>query len=181
MPRISKVTTKTGDKGFTGLADGTRLLKSDKRVHLLGEVDELNAHIGLALCQLNKKDSDLLLQVQHDLFDIGAELCQPKKHLITDDYVIELETLSTELNSQLSALKEFILPGGSPLLAQLHICRTVSRRCERTATELLDEINPITLQYLNRLSDFIFIFTRYIAFKTNTTESYWQSTFSRKS
>lgn len=181
MPRISKVSTKTGDDGTTGLADGTRLSKADKRVHLLGEVDELNAFIGLALSSIDGVYSTNLLKIQHDLFDIGAELCQPNTQLISDSYVLELDTLISELNSQLPALKEFILPSGSPLLAHLHICRTVCRRCERTATGLMTELNPITYRYLNRLSDFIFVFTRFVALKTNTTETYWQSTYSRKS
>jgi len=180
MPRISKVTTKTGDDGSTGLADGSRLSKADNRVHLLGEIDELNAFIGSAICLLATQEQSTLLKIQHDLFDIGAELCQPTVILINERYLTSLETDIEHFNEQLPALKEFILPGGSQLLAQLHICRTVCRRCERSATLLLQDINPITYQYLNRLSDFLFVYTRFMALKTKTTETYWQSIYSRK-
>jgi len=181
MPRISKVTTKTGDDGTTGLADGSRLSKADNRVHLMGDIDELNAFIASAIELINKNERSLLLKIQHDLFDIGAELCQPKKQLIDEPYLSALEIEIDRLNENLPPLKEFILPGGSALLAQLHICRTVCRRCERTATLLLNEINPITYQYLNRLSDFLFVYARYMAVNTKTKESYWQSVYSRKS
>ncbi len=181
MPRISKVTTKTGDDGSTGLADGSRLSKADNRVHLLGEIDELNAFIGSALELINDAEKPILLKIQHDLFDIGAELCQPNVILIDEPYLTALETDIDRLNEELPSLKEFILPGGSILLAQLHICRTVCRRCERSATLLLVDINPLTYQYLNRLSDFLFVYTRYMAIKTNRQETYWQSAYSRKS
>ncbi len=180
MPRISKVTTKTGDDGSTGLADGTRLSKDDKRVHLIGEIDELNSFIGLSLSSISKAFSHYLLHVQHDLFDIGAELCQPDKCLITHSYVDALETHIETMNDQLPPLSEFILPGGSTLLAQLHVSRTVCRRCERTASSMSHEFNPITLQYLNRLSDFLFVFARFMAVKTKTAETLWQSEYSRK-
>lgn len=181
MPRISKVTTKTGDDGSTGLADATRLSKADNRVHLLGEIDELNAFIASVICLVDEKHTLILIKIQHDLFDIGAELCQPKKCLIDEPYVLALDLEIDKLTKTLPSLKEFILPGGSPLLAQLHICRTVCRRCERTAASMLNEINPITFQYLNRLSDFLFVYARYLALETKTVEFFWQSKYSRKS
>lgn len=182
MPRISKVTTKTGDDGTTGLADGSRLLKSDSRIQLIGEIDELNAFIGLSISLLGDSTvTKILLNIQHDLFDVGAELCQPGKHLITEIYVYALEDLIQKYTNELPSLKEFILPGGSTLLAQMHVCRTVCRRCERLATHLKTELNPITLKYLNRLSDYLFVATRFIAQESNITEVYWQSKYSRKS
>lgn len=181
MPRLSKITTKTGDSGTTGLADGSRLDKHHARVHLLGELDELNSHIGLSMSYLT--DGDLfhqpLLQVQHDIFDLGAEICQPGKSLITEEYSDALERHMTLLNDNLEPLKEFILPSGSTLIAQLHLSRAVCRRCERTASQLLSEINPMTFRYLNRLSDYLFVITRSIAKKHNLTETYWQSNYSR--
>lgn len=181
MPRISKVTTKTGDDGTTGLADGTRLSKSDSLVHLIGEIDELNAFIGSVIGMLDKDETALLIQIQHDLFDIGSELCQPKTHLLNEEYLLFLEQNLDKLNQSLPSLKEFILPSGSLLLAQIHICRTVCRRCERTASELISDLNPITFQYINRLSDILFVFARHCAKSTGTPEVYWNSTYSRKS
>ena len=181
MPRISKVTTKTGDDGTTGLADGSRLSKADNRVHLMGEIDELNAFIGYTIELIPDDEKPQLIKIQHDLFDIGAELCQPNIHLIDEPYLTALETELERFNVHLPPLKEFILPGGSQLLAQLHICRTVCRRCERSATLLINDINPVTYQYLNRLSDFLFVYARYMAVITKTKESYWQSAYSRKS
>lgn len=180
MPRISKVSTKTGDDGTTGLADGTRLSKHDLRVHLLGEIDELNAFIGLTISSMTEHSTLLLLKIQHDLFDIGAEICQPGKQLITADYVATIDTELDKLNEKLPPLKEFILPGGSNAVAQLHVCRTICRRCERTASSMLDELNPITLQYLNRLSDLLFVYSRFIAHQSGNSESYWNSDYSRK-
>jgi cob(I)alamin adenosyltransferase len=112
--RLTKVYTRTGDQGSTGLADGSRRSKNDPRVHCMGEVDELNACLGLALSLLDDGPlQQLLFSVQHDLFDVGAELCQPGKQLITDDYVNELEKSADEFNARLDELREFILPGGS--------------------------------------------------------------------
>ena len=118
--RLSRVVTRTGDAGTTGMADGSRRDKNDARVHCLGEVDELNAQIGIVLSLMEDGSAQqLLFSIQHDLFDIGAELCQPGKQLIGDDYVAALEQSVEELNSGLPALKEFILPGGTPLVATI--------------------------------------------------------------
>jgi cob(I)alamin adenosyltransferase len=121
--RLTKVYTRTGDQGSTGLADGSRRSKNDPRVHCMGEVDELNACLGLALSLLDDGPlQQLLFSVQHDLFDVGAELCQPGKQLIT------LEKSADEFNARLDELREFILPGGSQAVASLHLARTVCRR-----------------------------------------------------
>ncbi|MBL7004728.1 MAG: cob(I)yrinic acid a,c-diamide adenosyltransferase [Gammaproteobacteria bacterium] len=179
MPRISKVTTKTGDDGTTGLADGSRLSKTDKRIHLLGELDELNAHIGLCISLSNTDQQSALIQIQHDLFDMGGEICQPGKTLINDQHISFLEEEINQKTEQLSLLKEFILPTGSPLVANLHISRTIARRCERSACDMLDELNLKTLQYLNRLSDFLFVYSRFMTQLNKEKEIYWQSQYSR--
>lgn len=181
--RLSKITTKTGDQGFTALADGSRRLKNDQRITCLGEVDELNACIGLVISSLDDQESlQLLQQVQHDLFDLGAELSQPGKQLINDDYVDFLDQKIQRMNADLAPLTEFILPGGSMLLAQLHLARTVSRRAERNLVALnqLEAVNPASLKFLNRLSDLLFILSRFIGRQSGQTEVYWQSKYSRK-
>ena len=180
--RLTKVYTRTGDQGTTGLADGSRVAKNDPRVHCMGEVDELNACIGIALSQLEDGPAQqVLFAVQHDLFDIGAELCQPGKQLITEEYVTGLETSADEFNACLSELKEFILPGGSQAVASLHLARTVCRRVERALVELngQEPINQVTCRYINRLSDLLFIVSRAQAESDGSGEVYWNSKYSR--
>ena len=180
--RLTKVYTRTGDQGTTGLADGSRIAKNDPRVNCMGEVDELNACIGIALSQLEDGPAQqVLFAVQHDLFDIGAELCQPGKQLITDEYVAGLEASADEFNACLSELKEFILPGGSQAVASLHLARTVCRRVERALVELNDRgpINQVTCRYINRLSDLLFIISRAQAHDDGSGEVYWNSKYSR--
>lgn len=180
--RLTKIITRTGDDGTTGLADGSRLKKSDLRIHCSGEVDELNAVLGLLLAALNEKASQqLLMQIQHDLFDLGAELSQPDKQLLTPDYVEYLDLHGERLNAGLPDLKEFILPGGSDVLARIHLARTVTRRVERNLVALNDQqpVNPLSLQYINRLSDLFFILARFIAKTEDQAEIYWQSKYSR--
>lgn len=181
--RLSSIVTRTGDDGSTMLGDGNRVLKNDLRIQCLGEVDELNATLGLLRSMLQVEEVDqLLFQVQHDLFDIGAELSQPGKSLITDDYVKFLDQQTQLFNNQLPALKEFILPGGSTGIAYTHIARTQCRRVERSLVALSQQqpINPQTLQYQNRLSDLFFILARFIAQQEDRQEIYWQSQFSRQ-
>ena len=164
--RLSAIVTRTGDKGTTGMADGSRRAKNDIRVHCLGEVDELNATIGVALSFLEESaEQQVLFAVQHDLFDIGAELCQPGKQLIQKVHVDSIEASAEQFNESLPPLKEFILPGGSQSVAFLHLARTVCRRVERSLLSLKEseELNPITGQYINRLSDLLFILTRSVA------------------
>ncbi len=180
--RLSKVVTRTGDEGTTGMADGSRLPKNDARVHCLGEVDELNAHIGVVLSLLEDGPAQhTLFSIQHDLFDVGAELCQPGKQLITDDYVLALEQSVETLNADLPALKEFILPGGTPTVAAIQLARTVCRRVERGMVELdsQETLNPATCRYINRLSDLLFILGRSQAYLDGSGEVYWNSKFSR--
>ena len=180
--RLSRVVTRTGDQGSTGMADGSRRAKNDARVHCLGEVDELNAQLGVVLSLLDDGPAQqLLFAVQHDLFDIGAELCQPGKALINDDYVAALEQQVEKLNENLPPLKEFILPGGTPSVAAIQLARTVCRRVERGLVTLDDEegLNPPTRRYVNRLSDLLFILGRSLAHQEGSGEVYWNSRFSR--
>ena len=180
--RLSKIVTTTGDDGSTGMADGARLSKNDPRVHCLGDVDELNAHIGLAASDLQRQvGQQILLQVQHDLFDLGAELCQPGKHIMCTAHVDFLNQQSKKMNAELPPLKEFILPGGAPELGQLHVARTVCRRAERSLVALHEQqpVNALALAYLNRLSDLLFILPRFVAQQSGLQEIYWQSEFSR--
>ncbi len=182
--RLSKIITRTGDKGTTAMADGSRRNKQDVRVHCLGEVDELNANLGLALSFIADSDiRQVLFSVQHDLFDIGAELCQPGRVLIQSRYVEALEDSAARFSESLPTLKEFILPGGAQPVAFLQLARTVCRRAERSLHGLnqTETLNPVTLQYLNRLSDLLFIFARYLALEMDGEEVYWCSDYSRMS
>ncbi len=180
--RLSAIVTRTGDEGSTGLADGSRRAKDDVRIHCLGEVDELNAVIGVALNAIEGEQvRKVLTIVQHDLFDIGAELCQPSTLLIKAMHVDGIELAAEEFNAVLPPLKEFILPAGSPATAFLHLARTVCRRVERSLVTLRakETINPITCQYINRLSDLLFILSRSVSIQNEGTEVYWQSRYSR--
>ena len=180
--RLTRVITRTGDLGTTGMADGSRCGKNDSRVHCLGEVDELNASIGVAVSLLEDGPvQQVLFAVQHDLFDIGAELCQPGKQLLGEDYVSGIEASAERFNTALPALKEFILPGGTPAVAALQLARTVCRRAERHLVELnsAERVNPATLQYINRLSDLLFILARAQAHSEGGGEVYWNSKYSR--
>jgi cob(I)alamin adenosyltransferase len=182
--RLSNIVTRTGDKGTTGMADGSRRSKNDARVHCLGEVDELNASIGVALSFIEDDQvQQVLFSIQHDLFDIGAELCQPGKSLIQQVHLDAIESSAAQFNEPLPALKEFILPGGSQAVAFLHLTRTICRRVERSLVALkdLEELNPITVQYINRLSDLLFILARSMAHQDCGSEVYWRSKYSRLS
>ena len=161
--RLSKIATRTGDQGTTGLGDGSRVDKDSLRIHTMGEVDELNSHLGLLLCEalpdaLRKE----LVTIQHDLFDLGGELCIPGYALITESHVLRLDTLLASYNVGLPALKEFILPAGSRAAAQAHVCRTVCRRAERSMVTLgkTETVNDAARQYMNRLSDLMFVLAR---------------------
>jgi len=131
--RISKVTTSTGDSGTTGLADGQRVEKSSLRIEVIGEVDELNSVVGMLVTNMSESDplKSNLLAIQHDLFDLGGELAMPGEEFFNADSLVELEAIADQLNSELPALKDFILPGGDLLTAWSHMARTVCRRCER--------------------------------------------------
>ena len=180
--RLTRIYTRTGDDGTTGLADGSRRAKHDTRIACLGEVDELNACIGFASSLLGEQGPrDLLLAIQHDLFDVGAELCQPGKLLIDAAYVAALEASADRYNAELPALREFILPGGSQAAACLHLARTVCRRVERGLTRLADgeAVNDDTLRYLNRLSDLLFILARAQSAADGGSEVCWNTRYSR--
>ncbi|MCB1909466.1 MAG: cob(I)yrinic acid a,c-diamide adenosyltransferase [Rhodocyclaceae bacterium] len=161
--RLSKIYTRTGDAGTTGLGDGNRVSKNSLRIHTLGEIDELNAVIGVLLAEEMPADiRELLTGVQHDLFDLGGEVCIPGMSMISAAQVGRLESELDRLNEPLEMLKEFILPGGSRPAALAHHARTVCRRAERAIVGLSQEeaVNDAPRQYLNRLSDLLFVLGR---------------------
>ena len=168
MVKLNKIYTKIGDKGSTQLGDGKMVNKDSLRVDAYGSVDEANATIGLSILRTNIKIKKILKIVQNDLFDLGADLCIPDKKntqklKITKDRVDYIEEKIDNFNKELSSLNSFILPGGSESSTYLHIARTVTRRAERKIVALSkkEKINPITIIYLNRLSDLLFVFARY--------------------
>lgn len=165
MVRLDRIYTKSGDKGKTSLGNGQRVMKHAPSMIAIGDVDELNACLGgvNVICQDNDM-KELLLKIQNDLFDVGADLCMPdtKNIAITQDYTKRIEHVIDHYNQQLSPLKSFVLPGGTVLAAQLHIARTVCRRAERSLTDMStqDTVNPHLLCYINRLSDLLFVLAR---------------------
>jgi cob(I)alamin adenosyltransferase len=158
--RLSKITTRTGDAGETGLGDGVRVAKDSARVAALGDIDELNSAIGVVLAeQVPSEVRALLEQVQHDLFDLGGEVSIPGHVLLTEKQVTQLEVILERWNAALPPLKEFILPGGSRAAASAHLARTVCRRAERTLVALgrREPVGELARRYLNRLSDLLFV------------------------
>jgi cob(I)alamin adenosyltransferase len=163
--RLSKICTKTGDDGMTGLGDGSRVQKDHPRVEAYGNVDELNCLIGMLAClKVPPRIRSFLIDIQHDLFDIGGELCIPGHSIIREDQVQRLEDQLDEINALLPPLKEFILPGGSEEASLCHLARAVCRRAERGVITLEEEaqIGPLVIPYLNRLSDLLFIVARFL-------------------
>ncbi|MBB3224607.1 cob(I)yrinic acid a,c-diamide adenosyltransferase [Pseudoduganella umbonata] len=161
--RLSKIATRTGDNGTTGLGDGSRTRKDSVRVHAMGDVDELNSNLGVLLCEALPEDlREELVSIQHDLFDLGGELCIPGYQLIKEEHVERLDALLEKYNGTLPALTEFILPAGSRAAALAHVCRTVCRRAERSIVTLGSEetIHDHPRQYVNRLSDLLFVLAR---------------------
>jgi cob(I)alamin adenosyltransferase len=161
--RLSKITTRTGDAGETGLGDGARVTKDSPRIAALGEVDELNSAIGMVLAEaLPAEVKEALERVQHDLFDLGGELSIPGHALLTEGQVQALEASLEGWNAGLAPLKEFILPGGSRAAAAAHLARTVCRRAERSVVALgrVERVGEHARQYLNRLSDLLFVAAR---------------------
>ena len=176
--RLSKLYTRTGDNGTTGLADGARVEKNSNRIHAFGEVDELNSILGILLAHdIDAKIKKHLLDIQHILFDLGAELSIPDSKMIGELQVRYLEQVIDEYNDSLPPLKEFILPGGSVVAATCHQARTVCRRAERQFVSLSKEVsvNDHSLQFLNRLSDLLFVLARTIARVEGGKEIFWQS------
>ena len=172
MVVLSKIYTRTGDAGETALGNGSRVAKHSARVNAYGTVDETNATVGLARLHADGEMDAQLAMIQNDLFDLGADLCRPDMEKdadaeysplrVTDGQVERLEAEIDVMNDVLEPLRSFILPGGSALAAQLHLCRTVSRRAERLSVELstVETVNPAAVKYLNRLSDWFFVASR---------------------
>lgn len=176
--RLSKIYTRTGDDGTTGLGDGTRVAKDSVRVDAYGTVDEANSAIGVTLAcpSVPQTIADILTEVQHDLFELGGELCIPGHSAVTDQYVERLESELDGLNKDLPALEEFILPGGGPAAAACHLARTIVRRAERRVTTLtaVETVRPEVIHYLNRLSDLLFVIARVLARAENGQEVLWK-------
>ena len=176
--RLSKIYTRTGDTGATGLGDGSRVPKDSARVEAFGTVDELNSALGmlLAVPALPEVVAACLIEVQHELFDLGGELCIPGSVVISAAQVARLETGLDGFNDALPPLKEFILPGGGPAAAACHLARTIARRAERRAWTLAarEAVNPESLRYLNRLSDLLFVLARVLARHERGIEVLWR-------
>ena len=161
--RLTQIATRTGDAGTTGLGDNTRVSKNHLRVHAMGDVDELNSHLGLLLCEdLPAPVRTLLVEVQHQLFNLGGELSIPGYELLQPQAVAELDDALAQHNANLPKLQEFILPAGTRAAAQAHVCRTVARRAERVLVALgeVEALKDAPRQYLNRLSDLLFVLAR---------------------
>ena len=176
--RLTQIATRTGDDGTTGLGDNTRVSKNSGRPHAMGDVDELNSHIGLLLCEDLPQDvRELLIDVQHQLFNLGGELSIPGFELLKDDGLLQLDNALAHYNAQLPRLQEFILPAGTRAASQAHVCRTVARRAERAVVALQDSENMRSAprQYLNRLSDLLFVLSRVLNRADGGDDVYWKS------
>ena len=175
--RITKVTTKTGDKGKTALGDGSRVKKDSLRIHCLGSIDELNSSIGLASVMLPVKPIIDLKSVQNDLLNIGAEISMPgsKKKFLNKDRILFLEKEIESINKDLQPLEEFILPGGNDLCSRVHMARSICRRAERDLVSLnsKEQISPEVLKYINRLSDYLFVVARLLIQISDSDEIQW--------
>ena len=175
--RLSKIYTRTGDAGTTGLGDGTRTGKDSRRIEAIGEVDELNCALGVLLSEtLPDAVRDALTGVQHDLFDLGGELCIPGRSAVSDGQVSRLEALLDGFNGELAPLKEFVLPGGSRAASLAHLARTVCRRAERRVVALgqNEVVSDAVRRYLNRLSDLLFVIGRVLNRAAGGGDVLWQ-------
>lgn len=180
--RLTQIATRTGDNGTTGLGDNTRVSKDSLRVHAMGDVDELNSHIGVLLCEdMPEGVHQVLVEIQHQLFNLGGELSIPGYELLKPEAVLALDDALAEHNEHLPRLQEFILPAGTRAAAQAHVCRTVARRAERAvvALEGQEALKDTPRQYLNRLSDLMFVLSRVLnRYRTDGTvgdDVYWKS------
>jgi cob(I)alamin adenosyltransferase len=180
--RLTQIATRTGDNGTTGLGDNSRVSKNSLRVHAMGEVDELNCHIGVLLCEaMPESVRSLLVEVQHQLFNLGGELSIPGFELLKPEAVIALDQALAQHNENLPQLQEFILPAGNRAASLAHVCRTVARRAERAVVALGNEeaLKEAPRQYLNRLSDLMFVLARVLnRYRTDGTvgdDVYWKS------
>ncbi|MDP4608817.1 MAG: cob(I)yrinic acid a,c-diamide adenosyltransferase [Burkholderiaceae bacterium] len=177
--RLSQIATRTGDNGTTGLGNNERVSKDSLRVRAMGDVDELNSNLGVLLCEpMPEPVRDLLVDVQHELFNLGGELSIPGFELLKPEAVVQLDEALEHFNAQLPKLKEFILPAGTRAAAQAHVCRTVARRAEREVVALgnAEAINDTPRQYLNRLSDLMFVLARVLNRMDGGDDVYWKST-----
>ena len=175
--RLTQIATRTGDDGTTGLGDGSRTTKDSLRIAALGDVDELNSVLGLLLVEAMPDDvRQALAGVQHDLFDLGGELCIPGFENVAETQVARLDALLERYNADLPRLQEFILPGGSRAAAVAHLARTVARRAERSIVALGREeaVRPVCRQYVNRLSDLMFVLARVLNRAGGGTDVLWQ-------
>ena len=175
--RLSRIVTRTGDGGSTGLGDGSRTTKDSLRINAIGDVDELNSAIGLLLCEdMPEAVRAALLDIQHDLFDLGGELCLPGMAIMKDAQVARLEEIAEQFNRELPMLKEFILPGGTRPAALAHLCRTICRRAERAMVALhhAEALSEAARRYINRLSDLLFILGRHLNRAGGRGDVLWQ-------
>jgi cob(I)alamin adenosyltransferase len=176
--RLTQIATRTGDNGTTGLGNNQRVSKNSLRVHAMGEVDELNSNIGVLLCEDMPADvREVLVEVQHQLFNLGGELSIPGFELLKEEAVAALDVALEKYNAQLPKLEEFILPAGTRGASQAHVCRTVARRAERACVALGNEeaLNDTPRQYLNRLSDLMFVLARVLNRMNGGDDVYWKS------
>ncbi len=175
--RLSKIVTRTGDDGSTGLSSGERIAKYQPRVAAMGDVDELNSNIGLLLTEtLPDTVREALVGIQHDLFDLGGELSLPGHALVSEAHLARIDGLIEQFNADLPPLREFILPGGSRAAALAHVARTVCRRAERTLTGLRqsENLHALPARYLNRLSDLLFVLARVLNHAGGGSDVHWQ-------
>lgn len=178
MPRLTRIITRTGDDGSTGLAGGERISKASPRIQAMGSIDELNSFIGLLLTQ--PLDDDIrrtLLAIQHDLFDLGGELAMPGHDLVSEDALLRLEQAAADWNELLPPLREFILPGGSVAASWAHVARATARRAERDMVALAgsgEKVSSIGPRYLNRLSDLLFILARELNRRGGHSDTFWR-------
>ena len=176
--RLTQIATRTGDDGSTGLGDNTRVSKDSPRPHAMGDVDELNSHLGLLLCEPLPQDvRELLIDVQHQLFNLGGELSIPGFELLKDEAVLQLDEALAHYNAALPRLQEFILPAGTRAAAQAHVCRAVARRAERAVVALgkQEPVREAPRHYLNRLSDLLFVLSRVLNRMDGGDDVYWRS------
>lgn len=176
--RLTQIATRTGDDGTTGLGDNTRVPKDSRRVQAMGDVDELNSHIGLLLCEELPPDvRSLLVEIQHQLFNLGGELSIPGFELLKPEAVLALDEALAAHNQRLPRLQEFILPAGNRAAAQAHVCRTVARRAERSVVALgaAEAVRETPRHYLNRLSDLMFVLARVCNRMNGGDDVYWKS------
>ena len=176
--RLTQIATRTGDDGTTGLGDNSRVSKDSLRVHAMGDVDELNSHIGLLLCEELAPDvRTLLVEIQQQLFNLGGELSIPGFELLKPEAVLALDEALAAHNEQLPRLQEFILPAGTRAASQAHVCRTVARRAERAVVALgaTETLRDTPRQYLNRLSDLMFVLARVLNRMNGGDDVYWKS------